>query len=350
MAESFFKQNMPLLQSFATMSQSVGARADYVQGGGGNTSVKLDGGLMAIKASGFRLSDVQTDAAYAVLDCDALSGFYLSHAETDFDDVEQAGSAAAKDATMTISGLLALRPSVEAGFHSLLNRFVVHSHSVYANLAACAAEGRDIAQKALAGAPYTHGFVPYVDPGAKLTFSIRNELARVERDSGKRPAVIFMQNHGVIAHANAVEDCLALHDDVNARIAAAFGLRGNAFPAADAEAYIAERIQTGKYGKAFFIDGPLYPDQMVFLIGTLGFGTGDAPVGGCLLDPGTGRLRFSMSGTQARTVVETVAAVLFIAEHIEAKGYTLSTMGEAAKAFIASWESERYRKSLAGGK
>ena len=31
-------------------------------------------------------------------------------------------------------------------------------------------------------------------------------------------------------------------------------------------------------------------------------------------------------------------------------GYTVSTMGEAAKSFIANWESEKYRKSLAGKK
>ena len=33
-----------------------------------------------------------------------------------------------------------------------------------------------------------------------------------------------------------------------------------------------------------------------------------------------------------------------------ANGKTLSTMGEAAKKFIANWESEKYRKSLAGKK
>ena len=37
-------------------------------------------------------------------------------------------------------------------------------------------------------------------------------------------------------------------------------------------------------------------------------------------------------------------------EHIRKAGYELSTMGEAAKKFIANWESEKYRKSLAGKK
>ena len=345
---SFFELNGERLGAFATMSQAVGARADYVQGGGGNTSVKLDGGLMAIKASGFRLSDITPESAYAVLDGAALRAFYETHRESEFDDVEQAGSHAAKEATMTISGLLSLRPSVEAGFHSLLDRFVIHSHSVYCNLAACAAEGRDIVGKALANAPYSWGFVPYVDPGARLTFAVQGELARVAAETGMRPAVLFMQNHGVIVHADDAQQCTELHADVNARIASAFGVRGNAFPVSSLPAYIAERVRTGAYDKRFFIDEPLYPDQMVFLIGTLFFGP-DAPDDGCCrLDLTTGALRFAMSESQTQTVTETIAAVLFIAELIERNGYTLSTMGDAAKRFIANWESEKYRKSLAG--
>ncbi|MEF2644960.1 MAG: class II aldolase/adducin family protein [Oscillospiraceae bacterium] len=64
----FFEEHAKLLSEFARVSQAAGARADYVQGGGGNTSVKLPGGLMAIKASGFCLSDIRPDKAYAVLD------------------------------------------------------------------------------------------------------------------------------------------------------------------------------------------------------------------------------------------------------------------------------------------
>ena len=57
-----------------------------------------------------------------------------------------------------------------------------------------------------------------------------------------------------------------------------------------------------------------------------------------------------MDGRKAKTLTETLIAVLFIMEHIKAAGYEVSTMGEAAKNFIANWESEKYRKSLAGKK
>ena len=65
---NFFEDNRERLENFSRVSQSVGARADYVQGGGGNTSVKLENGLMAIKASGFCLKDITPEKAYAVLE------------------------------------------------------------------------------------------------------------------------------------------------------------------------------------------------------------------------------------------------------------------------------------------
>ena len=93
---NFFETNAQALANFARVSQSVGARADYVQGGGGNTSVKLAGGLMAIKASGYCLKDIRENKAYAVLDYASLRRFYLESNPADFEDVEKAGSARAK--------------------------------------------------------------------------------------------------------------------------------------------------------------------------------------------------------------------------------------------------------------
>ncbi len=345
----FFETNAALLADYARLSQSVGARADYVQGGGGNTSVKLDGTHMAVKASGFRLSDVTNDAAYAVMDYAALRAFYRSHRPEEFADVEKAGAQAARDATVSIDGVARLRPSVEAGFHSVLGRFVIHSHSVYANLACCAAEMQAILSAALKDAPFAWGSVPYIDPGARLSFAVLNERKRVEDTAGKTPAALFLQNHGVIAHAETADACIRIHDTLNALLAAHFGLKNGAFLEKTPERYIAERMRGRTYTASFFMEQPLYPDQMVFFADTLEFGAGDAPEGKARLDLTTGGLSFAVNEAQARVLTETLAAVLFIQEQIAKKGYTLSTMGERAKAFIAGWESEKYRKSLAGG-
>ena len=358
---NFFEDNHARLENFSRVSQSVGARADYVQGGGGNTSVKLEGGLMAIKASGFCLKDIRPDKAYAVLDYQALRTFYYGAEPKDFDDVEKAGSAQAKEAVRAVDGLEQLRPSVEAGFHSILDTYVAHSHSVYANLAACSVECREIVAAALADAPYGWGMVAYTDPGARLTFSIRDELRRVMEETGRRPAAIFMQNHGLIVHADDPDDCLKIQTDVNGRIAAAFGLSGDSFPPdavreignglveADSP-YLSQALTSGAFDEKFFLETPLYPDQMVFLTGSFGFGAGTPEADCCLADPATGRVVFNMAAGRAQVIAETLTAVTFIADAIRNSGKTLSTMGEQARAFIANWESEKYRKSLAGRK
>lgn len=357
--DQFFEQNRQALEAFSKMSQQAGARADYVQGGGGNTSVKLKDGLMAIKASGYRLSDVGTASGYAVLDYEALRRFYFSHEPGEFEDVEKRGSEEAKASIRSIEGLQQLRPSVEAGFHSVLPTFVLHTHSVYGNLAACAVEGREIVEKAFADAPYTVGFVPYTDPGARLTFTIRDECARVEKETGKTPNVIFMQNHGPIVMHHDSEECARIHADANERIAKAFGITGDSFPKVRIKAagnglfesdtpYLKNRLKECGFTERFLIEKPLYPDQMVFFVGTLTVGEGLPGSDACVCDTAHGTVRYNMPENKALVIEETLTAVLFITDHIAKSGYTLSTMGEAARNFIANWESEKYRKSLAG--
>ena len=356
---NFFESNRERLESFTRISTSVGARADYVQGGGGNTSAKLEGGLMAIKASGYCLKDIRPDKAYAVLDYEALRRFYNNTDPATLEDVEKAGSEVAKANTKAIDGLAALRPSVEAGFHSILDTYVAHSHSVYANLAACSVELEAIVRDALADADYSWGWVSYVDPGARLTFSIRDEVRRVEAETGRRPAAIFMQNHGLIAHVDDPDECLRIHTDVNDRIAKAFDIENGSFPAVGVKdigdglveadcPFLTEQLATGDFTEKFLLESPLYPDQLVFLTGAFSFGEGRPEAGMAVCNPKTGVVTFNMPAAKAQVIAETLTAVLFICRAIEKKGYTLSTMGEAAKAFIANWESEKYRKSLAG--
>lgn len=349
--ERFIKAYRERLDALSALSIQAGSRADYVQGGGGNTSVKFDDTLMAIKASGFCLSDIRADAAYAVLDYRAIRAFFEAHSPEDFLDVESAGAAEVKASIRQIEGLPELRPSVEAGFHSLLDTFVLHSHSVYANLAACSAECGAIMREAFRGAGYA--VVPYVDPGTRLTFAVQEALMQ----AGKRPPVLLMQNHGLIAHHDDMEACLAIHADANERIAAVFHMAGDAFPQvalkqqADGSfvsdtPFLTEQLKSGAYSEEALLRQPLYPDQLVFLNGTFTFGM-EPGEGKCALDTNTGLVHYRMDKKAALVVEETLTAVTFIISTIQRAGYTLSVMGEEAKSFIANWESEQYRKSLA---
>ena len=347
---TFLEQFTETLADYSRLSRDVGARRDFVQGGGGNTSVKLDDRFMAVKASGFCLGDVMPDHAYAVMNYADIRKFYRGHQATDFENAEKAGAEMAKASTIAIEGVAPLRPSVEAGFHSLLGKIVIHSHSVYTNFACCAIEMQQILEDVLKDADFSWGVVPYIDPGAQLSFAIRDEMDRVELATEKVPTVLFMQNHGLIVHGETADHCLVLHSAVNARFADYFRVAADSFQTMDLEAYIASRLQARHYDGSFFIETPLFPDQMVFLIGVLGFGAGEPQTGKVLLDLTRGEIRSAAGDSKTRVVIETIAAVLYIQEQIEKKGYTLSTMGEKAKNFIANWESEKYRKSLLGAK
>lgn len=355
----FFDEHAQRLAHFARLSQTAGARADYVQGGGGNTSVKLEGGLMAIKASGFCLKDITPERAYAVLDGAKVRAFYLTSEPSQFADVEKEGSAMVKSHVVPVEGLDTLRPSVEAGFHSILKTYVLHTHAVYANLACCAKNCREIAEQAFSGADYTWGMVPYTDPGANLTFAIRDEMARVERETGKVPSVILMVNHGIIAHDDDPDRTLAIHADANERLAAQFGLTGDSFPEvglekredglyAAATPYLKKAMKSGRFTERSLLEEPLYPDQMVFLIGTFSMDKGPVEDGQCVASSESGEVLMRMDEKKAQVMAQTLTAVTFLIDHIQDKGFEVSTMGEAAKHFIANWESEKYRKSLAG--
>ena len=353
----FFETDNQRMEAFIKLSHIGGSRADYVQGGGGNTSVKLENGHMAIKASGFCLKDIEKDNGFAVLDSNALRKFYRENNPEDFADCEAAGAQCAKDNIQVIDGLPQLRPSVEAGFHSILKTYVLHTHSVYANLAACAVGGREIAEKAFQNAPYSWGWVDYQDPGAKLAFAIRDELDRVEKETGKVPSVIIMQNHGIIVHDDDAVSCLAIHSDANVRIAAHYGLAENAFPSVTIQElaggvymsttpYLKERLEKAIYTQEQLQSEPLYPDQLVFLVGTYFQDKDGIDDGQAVSNTKTGELLMRMSQQKAQALTEVLTGVFFVMEQIEKKGYSVSTMSDAARAFIDNWESEKYRKSL----
>ena len=168
-----------------------------------------------------------------------------------------------------------------------------------------------------------------------------------------------MRNHGLIAHSDDPDECLRIHKDANDRVAKLFGMTGDSFPQVSVKeiegglyeadcAFLSEQLKSGAFDEKFFLETPLYPDQMVFLIGTFAFGEGTPEKDACLCDAKNGKIVFNMAASRAQVIAETITAVVFIASTLKKNGKMLSTMGEAAKKFIANWESEKYRKSLAG--
>ena len=236
-------------EMLARASRAAGTRPDITQGGGGNVSLKLGPERMLIKASGVKLKDVSPDGGYALVNYGNIRRRIAAGpgGEKEFADYICAQA-------LPVRGVKAAKPSVETGFHSLLNTAVIHTHSVYANILNMSAEGHALGRKMF---PYAE-FVPYRSPGPELCAAISDRA----RASG--PQVFFFANHGLaVAHAG-LEAALEINEKVNETIRR--GLSLPPYPRLIPSPGISAPNAAGlaRYGREFLLNNILSPDQALY--------------------------------------------------------------------------------------
>ncbi len=149
----------------------------------------------------------------------------------------------------------AKKPSVEALFHAYLLslpgvNFVGHTHSVTVNQILCSPRALDFAQRKLFPDEIVccgpaSGFVPYTDPGLKLSQAIREETQRHAEKWGQPPRVILLENHGLItlgASPEAVKAAMFMAEKSAAIFAGAAAMGGPKFLTPEDVDRIANRI------------------------------------------------------------------------------------------------------------
>lgn len=339
------------LKGLEEISQAVGANIAYVQGGGGNTSVKLDGNLMAVKASGFQLKQVTQTEGYVIVDYQKIRQYYNNvdlYSDTDF---EKESKDFVNNSVVETEGLKKLRPSVEAGFHSLLKKYVIHSHSVYANIITCSKNGKDLMDRIFSSKPWGVIWVPYINPGFTLTLKIKEEMTRFFKKNGSFPDAVFMENHGLIVNSDDSAECIKLHEDVNLAVREFLGI-DEAYPQirieGDGDAftsrteYITGFFRNSGIGLEFF-DQVLCPDQLVYLGGNISVNKVDGKV---CINTVTGEVIYRTGFAEALTMEETLLAFLYVVNKVREKRFDLKTMSPREIDFIRNWESEAYRRKL----
>jgi len=163
-------------KAMTAISQYCGNRVDYIQGGGGNTSYKFDDKLMAIKASGYTLVDVAPEQGYVTVDYSKILRKYEQLSKKVDVDIEKETLLINLECVELLDGMKDLRPSVEVGFHSYLQRAVVHTHSVYSNLLCCTDEGRDNAKAIFGNSEFGYVYLPFISPGYTLSIRVKDEV------------------------------------------------------------------------------------------------------------------------------------------------------------------------------
>ncbi len=168
--------------------------------GEGNTSARLGDDTFLVKASGTCLG---TLAEQDVVECRFPALLPLLERETMSDaDID----AALLDARVNPA---AKKPSVEAVFHAYLLslpgiRYVGHCHATNVNQILCSPRAREFAEhrmfpdEIVCCGPASV-FVPYTDPGLKLSHIIRQETEAFVKKYQRQPRVILIQNHGIIS-------------------------------------------------------------------------------------------------------------------------------------------------------
>lgn len=190
------------LDNLIRMSHEIGDKIAYVQGGGGNTSVKLDAEKMAIKASGISLKDMSIEQGFSIVNYQKVNKYHCSP-----DSSEDRYSKSIASFAINNNA----KPSIETGFHALLGKYVIHSHSVFLNVLLCAKEGKDLMLEYFPESIW----VDYCTPGKDLTLAIKKSLkGREDPFEG----LIFLESHGVIVSSRTSRRCLEIHNECNSKV------------------------------------------------------------------------------------------------------------------------------------
>jgi len=243
---------------FVRLSARIGKNRLLVQGGGGNTSIKV-GEWLWIKASGTWLSRANDEPIFVRIPCETIRRRVQDGTGEDLSDLIDQER---------------LRPSIETAMHAVFPQaVVVHVHSVNAIALGVQKNGRDQVEKRLQGLPWV--WVPYAKPGLSLCSALQRGLA----NSRSNAKIAVLVNHGLVVAGETCHEVENLLADVEQRlscdvrplppygIVALTGLNDVGWAVSQER----EHHAIGADAITFQIArlGALYPDHVVFLGRTL---------------------------------------------------------------------------------
>lgn len=332
------------LQKVIAIAHTLGTRPEYIQGGGGNISYKPSAAQMLVKASGFRLDTLSETSGLVAIAHEPIRSFFQTSPHQATDDILLTSYTALIASLTEQSSTHTLRPSIETGFHAICGTVVIHSHSVWANLLTCAEGGADVLASLFPDAHY----IPYHTPGAPLTKAISDVLAT------RGAHTIFLENHGVIVHADTPEEALRLHDNHTTVIRAHTNITDN-YPYTHITPAGTLWESDTPFLKRFVRENPevienlsahaLFPDQIVY---TENYAVDPANTEASIVfDCATGVIRYRMNETAAQAAEETLVAWAWLMTHIPRIGHVPRYIPAAHTDHIKKMESEAYRRNIA---
>ncbi len=347
------------LEQIVELSHKYGV-ADYVKGGGGNTSFK-DKNTVWVKPSGTTLVSIKAKDFVAM---DRAKLGTLNDVIPPADPIER--EALVKEYMLNAKlGPDSGRPSVEAPLHNTLDAvFVVHTHPAIVNGMTCAVGGAKVAAALFPEALW----IDYVDPGYTLCMKVRDRINNYKAKRSKEPPIIFLDNHGVFISADTPQEIDELFGNVMSLLSEQYKAVGistelkigrlpdkNKQESAIAfikENYPQDEISVHVSGNFPEPKGPISPDHIVYTKSYIFNGTPDREA---LKDfrrkhgylPNViawDNMVFGIGTTQkkASLALEFAQDGALVSQLAEAFG-GIEYLTDSSREFIENWEVESYR-------
>jgi ribulose-5-phosphate 4-epimerase/fuculose-1-phosphate aldolase len=329
-------------------------RADQVQGPGGNTSVKDGAGRMMVKASGFRFEEIDDTKGFSIVNARNIKDYFYSAAFSDKENEEKQSVALILDNVLNdANGKPYPKPSMETGFHAVLDKYVVHTHSVWSNLVNCHVDSALLIENLKTRSGLRIVNIPYISPGFGLSYLITKQLKDAQQRKEENPSVFFLANHGIIAHGTSMEEVQDILKSVDRLIMESFSL-GPEYPPTDinedadksylpSNSYVKDQISFHHADMKFF-EQVLFPDQTVFFKDNISIGSSE-PGKKIRIDE-KGAVSYHTNYREAKSMHETMTAYLFIYDTILKSAGKLKFIPSDELDYINSMDMEKHRKSI----
>lgn len=318
-----------------------------VQASGGNISVKKDNRSMIIKASGLRFDEMKNGNGLVEVDYSDIKKFYMNHySGLSREEQEREASRLIQSSVLQETDL---RPSMETGFHSVLDRIVIHTHPVYLNIISCM---KDASMHLNAMMKDDFSLINYASPGHQLSKAIAQEVM-------KNPAsIMVLKNHGLLVSGTDTAKCVmetqVISNDAEKYLKNQISLK--VYPRQKLEKkgiyFFSDneivKIVVSKMGKFSFINTKfLFPDAVVFLSKAVindSYSESDMHDHEIQIVRNEG-IYYNMSKKNAINTDEVLTAYLYLLVHIMQFGEP-DFLSQDEVDYLRGMDSEKYRKKL----
>ena len=340
-----------LIKKLLVVINNISARIDFFQGAGGNVSVKLDNEIMAIKSSGIEIKEMNQHHGYSLVNFKKIHDHFLKLPKNINKKIDESTVSFINDQLIDLPHYKSLRPSIETGFHSILKKYVIHSHSVYANILTCCDEFEHLVDAIFKKDNFIN--IKYFPPGTSLTKNILIDYNLYFKNFNKYPEIIFLKNHGLIIHSDDNLRCKSLHSYVNESIVNFFGINQISYPEINltkvndsyfksSNNYLINFFKTNNNISPEYFNQTLFPDQTVYFKNNITFNLLENKK--VKISPD--KIEYYTNEKEANTIEETLIAYIFVRNFIEENNYKCSFFPEKEMDYIHDLESEKYRKKM----